>query len=275
MDPTPAHNLPDALHADVAQIERDCGGLLCFAFHDFQTGETLRYRADHKCKTASVIKFPMLVHVAMAVQEGVLTWDEPFVLTDAEKVGGSGVLTQLSQGLTLSLRDVCVLMTIVSDNTGTNMIIERLGVEPINARMRSLGLPVTTLFRKSYSEDTPESKPYGLGVTTPEEMLRLLILLAEDKTGGEAASREMLAMMKAQHYRDGIPRLLPADWTYAGKTGAIDPVRNDVGLVTAPDGRRFALSLFSQELPQVLWTADNPGLLALAKLSRRLLADSL
>ena len=165
-----AHNLPEVLRADVEQIERDCGGVLCFAFHDFQTGKTLRYRADDRCKTASIIKFPMLVHVAMAVQEGELSWTEPLTLTDTEKVGGSGVLTQLTQGLTLSLRDVCVLMTIVSDNTGTNMIVERLSVAPINARMRSLGLPVTTLFRKVYSEDTPESKPYGLGVTTPEEM---------------------------------------------------------------------------------------------------------
>ncbi len=259
------------LLADIAAIEHESGGRLCFALRDLQTGETRYYRADQKCKTASVIKFPILVHVALAVREGRLSWEEKLTLTDAEKVDGSGVLTQLTAGLEISLRDVCVLMTIVSDNTGTNMVIERVGTEPINARMRALGLPVTTIFRKAYSPDTPQSKPYGLGVTTPREMLRLLTLLAEEKIGDAATSATIVKIMEAQYYRDAIPRLLPEDWKYAGKTGAIDPVRNDVGLVTAPDGRRFALALFCQDLPVVQWTADNPGLLALARLTRRLL----
>jgi beta-lactamase class A len=268
-DTVPDNLEPDLL-ADVQAIERESGGKLCFAARDLQTGRTYCYRADEKCKTASVIKFPILVHVALAVQEGSLSWSEKLVLTDAEKVGGSGVLTQLTAGLSLTLRDVCTLMTIVSDNTGTNMVIERVGTAPINARMRALGLPVTTVFRKSYTDDTPESKPYGLGVTTPREMLRLLMLLAEGRLGAPAGE-EILKIMAEQYYRDCIPRLLPEDWKYAGKTGSIDPVRNDVGIVTAPDGRRFALALFCQDLPVVLWTSDNPGMLALARLTRRLL----
>jgi beta-lactamase class A len=161
-------------------------------------------------------------------------------------------------------------MTIVSDNTGTNMVIERLGIAAINARMRALGLTVTTCFRKTYSPDTPESAEFGLGVTTPNEMLRLLTLLANGAIGDTETSANILTILAAQQYRDCIPRLLPADWTYAGKTGAIDHVRNDVGLVTAPDGRRFALALFCQELPVVQWTADNPGMIALARLAKLL-----
>jgi len=257
--------------AEVERIEADCGGLLAFAVQDLQTGQKRLYRADHRCQTASVIKFPMLIHVALAVQEGLLDWNEKLTLTETEKVGGSGVLTQLTAGTAWTLRDLCVLMTIVSDNTATNMIIERVGVEPINARMRALGLPLTTLYRKSYSPDTDASREYGLGMTTPTEMLDLLVLLAEGKIGSPALSQEILKILEAQNYRDSIPRYLPADWKYAGKTGAINAVRNDVAVVTAPDGRRFALALFCQQLPTIQWTAENPGLLALAQLSRCLL----
>lgn len=265
------HNLEAATLAAVERIEADCGGLLAFAVQDLQTGERLCYRADHRCQTASVIKFPMLVHVALAVQEGLLNWTERLTLTEGEKVGGSGVLTQLTNGTEWTLRDLCVLMTIVSDNTATNMVIERVGVEPVNARMRTLGLPLTTLYRKSYAPDTDASREYGLGMTTPTEMLALLLLLAEGKIGDAALSQELLKIMEAQAYRDGIPRFLPEDWKYAGKTGAIDAVRNDVGVVVAPDGRRFALALFCQQLSTVQWTAENPGLLSLARLAKCLL----
>ncbi len=282
--------------ADVDRIamalEAECGGTLHFAVADVQTGQTLRYHADTKCKTASVIKLPILVHVALCVQEGSLSWDEKLTLTDGEKVDGSGILTQLSAGLQLSLRDICTLMTIVSDNTATNMMIERVGVEAINRRMRGMGLSVTTCFRKAYSPDTDASRAYGLGVTTPDEMLNLITRIAKNEMGykvgdaaadraeggsaqpeGEAVCADLRRVLAAQYYRDGIPRLLPEDWKYEGKTGAVDAVRNDVGLVTTPDGKTYVLALFCQNLPLVQWTSDNPGLLALARLAKRLLLD--
>src|SRR5262245_46675346 len=130
--------MTDAMLRALETIEKECGGTLCLAARDLQTGETWARNADRNCRTASVIKLPILVHVALAVREGSLSWDETLTLTDGEKVGGSGVLTQLTAGLPLRLRDVCALMIIVSDNTGTNMVIERVGVAAINARMRAL-----------------------------------------------------------------------------------------------------------------------------------------
>lgn len=254
--------------------EAHSGGEISLACRALPSGEPLLYHADRKVKTASVIKFPILVHVAMSVSQKTLSWDTPLILTEAEKVGGSGVLTCLTSGLTLSLRDACVLMTILSDNTATNMLIEYLGAEAINHRMRELGLAQTTLFRKSYSPDTPASLEYGFGVTTPNEMLHLLTLIAENGIEDIGACETVLEIMAQQHYRDMIPRLLPTDWRYAGKTGGLDQVRNDVGIVTTPEGHRFALALFCQQIPQVLWTADNPGIMALARLSP-LLIDAL
>jgi beta-lactamase class A len=256
--------------AAIAEIEREMQGEVSLAARNLTTGETILYQPDRWVKTASVIKLPLLAYVALAVQEGTLDWNETMILTAEEKVGGSGVLAQLTPGLTLSLRDVCVLMTVISDNTATNMIIEKTGVAPVNDCMRALGLPVTTLTRKAYSTDAPTelSQKYGLGVTTPNEMLTLMTRLAEGNIGEAETSAGVLRILEQQQYTDGIPRLLPADWKYAGKTGAVDRVRNDVGLVTGPDGQRIALAIFCQELPYTLWTADNPGLLAIARLSR-------
>lgn len=251
-----------------ATIERECGGQISFAVSDLQTGATARSFAERKCKTASVIKLPILVHTALSVAEGTLRWDDRLTLTEAEKVPGAGVLTQLSAGLEIALRNVCMLMIILSDNTGTNMVLEHVGIAPVNERMRALGLPITTCFRKGYAPDDGATNPYGWGVTTPEEMLRLLTLLAEGKVGDSAVSAEIVSFLAEQHYRNSIPRFLPTDWKYAGKTGGLDQVRNDVGLVTTPDGNRYALALFCQAIPTVLWTPENPGELALARLAR-------
>lgn len=261
----------NALFNDIEAIERESGGVISLAAGNLGPGLTFNYHGNRKVKTASVIKLPILVHVAMAVREGALSWEEKLTLTEEEKVGGSGILTQMTAGLSLSLHDVCTLMTIVSDNTATNMIIERIGMDPVNTRMWEFGLKSTRLFRKAYSPDTPQSAKYGLGVTTPNDMLRLLTLIAKDKIGDAKLCADIRSILAEQQYRDSIPRFLPTDWKYAGKTGGIDHVRNDVGLVTLPDGRRFALALFCQEIPTVLWTAENAGLLALAKLSRCIL----
>jgi len=256
----------------IKQIEHASGGALCLTARELKTGHAVRYHGDRRCKTASVIKLPMLVHIAMAVGEGALSWNEALTLTDAEKVAGSGVLTQLGAGLSLTLRDACVLMTIVSDNTATNMLIERLGVAPVNERMRSLGLPLTTLFRKSYTPDTEASREFGLGMTTPDEMADLVQMIAEERTGGPGVSAEILSILGGQCLRDSIPRGLPPDWKYSGKTGGIDGVRNDVALVTSPEGARFVLALFCQELKDLQWTPDNAGVVALGNVTRTLLA---
>ncbi len=262
----------DAIDKLIAESETLCGGEISLRVEDLTSGEILASaHPDRACKTASVIKFPILAHVALEVDRGILHWDETLTLTDGEKVGGSGVLTHMTTGLNLSLRDVCVLMTVISDNTATNMIIEHVGVEPVNQTLRELGLPKTTLYRKSYSPDTPKSKKYGLGMATAREMCRLIALLHVGKIGSPEISADILGIMEGQRYRDGIPRYLPADWIYEGKTGAIDHVRNDVARVRTPDGRAFACAIFVQNLPQILWTADNPGYYAIANLAKALL----
>ncbi len=263
--------LRTGLESSIIEIEKDLGFDIHIAACDLLTSDIFQYRSDERCKTASVIKLPILVHAALLVEEGKLSWDEQLELRQDEKVAGSGVLTRLTAGLKLSIRDVCTLMTIISDNTGTNMMIVRLGTEPINNRMRQLGLLKTTCFRKAYTEDTEASKPYGLGAATAGEMIVLLNLIASRKLGSAETSANIEEILGGQIYRDCIPRLLPEEWKYAGKTGAVDGVRNDVGIITRADGRRFSLAVFCQNVSDLRWTADNEGLLAIANISKLLL----
>lgn len=265
--------------ADIQQTIADIAdafeGEISLAARDLRTGRTVERAPARRCPTASVIKLPILVHVLLLEHEGLLSLDTPVVLRDADRTPGSGILTQLSAGLTLPLRDACVLMIALSDNTATNLVLDRVGIEPVNERMAALGLRDTRLFRKVFATGTPtceENRRYGLGMTTPRDMMKLLTMIhaGHPELGGMATCARIRDILARQQYREAIPRYLPSDCKFAGKSGAIDAVRNDVGFVTSSDGGDIALAIFCQKMPRPLWTADNPGHLAIGRLARAL-----
>lgn len=253
------------------QLERELGARLCFAFHDLQSGQRLSYRADEPVATASVIKLPILVHVALEVEGGRLDWGERIALGAAVRAPGTGILKQLGDGLVPSVRDLAVLMTALSDNTATNMLIDRVGIAAVNDRLAALGMAETRLLRRVFAPDTPATRPFGLGVTTAHEAAGLLARVARGELDGAAATvvAELLAM---QQDRAAIPRMLPAGWQYAGKTGSNPDLRADVGILSGPGGRQVVLAAFCAALPRVDWGVDNPGLLAIARLALALVA---
>lgn len=255
----------------LAEIEAGFDGHLSVAAMHMGTRERVLWHPDHKKPTASVIKLPILVHALMLERELVLSLDEPVTLRDADKKPGSGILTQLTEGLTIPLRDALMLMMAISDNTATNLVLDRVTIEGVNNRMVGLGCLTTRLFRKVFSDGppvSPENARYGLGVTTARDMLRLLRMIHDVRIGDAEVTRDIRRYLAAQQYRDGIPRLLPADYVYEGKTGAVDAVRNDVGFVTAPGRGTVALAVLCSRMPYPLWTADNPGLLTIARVAQ-------
>lgn len=262
------------IHAFANDLAAQTGGQIAFALHDLQADARVGHRADVRVPTASVIKLPLVTHIALDVSEGRLGWADQIQLDDAVKVPGSGILKELSAGLSLSLRDLCVLTIALSDNTATNMLIDHVGVASVNARIQALGMAQTRVFRGVYRADTAESTPFGFGATTAGEMADLLVRLARRQIGDGAAADTVLAMLAMQQDNAAIPRMLPDGWQYAGKTGAISALRADAGIITAPDGRRFALAAFCTDMPQVDWSPDNPGLFAIARLARRLLIEA-
>ena len=166
------------------EIAQRFGGRLGVAARNIVTGETVLYNSDSLFPTASIIKLPVLVELFHRFHHGGLQPGQPVQLADSLKKPGSGVLQFLSGGQTLKLIDIATLMIIVSDNTGTNYVLDQFGtaheekLEAVNGRMRTLGLNHTTLLNKLYSfgtkKKTEEARRYGIGVSCPADMIQLL-----------------------------------------------------------------------------------------------------
>lgn len=200
-----------SLQARVLEAVRLLRGTMGVAAKDLATGETVFVNADVSFPTASVIKVAVMVEVFHQVAEGRLRHADAITLEDSAKVGGSGVLRRLHGGLVLTIGDLLDLMMTVSDNTATNLLIAKVGTANVDKRLAAYGLARTRLFRPTFRDGRPdvfpeEEKEFGLGVTTPREMARLLELIAEGRMVDRAASEAMIELMREQAFRTMIPR---------------------------------------------------------------------
>jgi beta-lactamase class A len=209
------------------------------------------------------------------VADGRAKWDEELVLRKDDKVSGSGVARELSDGVRLPIRDLVRLMIVVSDNTATNLLLDRFGGDSVNAYMEQLGLKETRSLRKilgagnapsgvSQAGRREENTRYGIGVTTPHEMVMLLEKLERGEIVNAAASREMIEILKRQQYKDGIGRHV--GFPVASKSGALERLRSDVGIVYAP-GNRIAIAVTCENLSKADWSADNAGNVFISQLT--------
>lgn len=263
---------------------------------DLRTGQTASVLPDQPVKTASVIKLGILLDAAEQIRAGRASFDEKLVLTKPNQVEGSGVLGELSTPLPLTLRDTLLLMVILSDNTATNMAIDRLGLDHINATLRSAGLKQTVLYKKVYVPATgpmpPDQPLYGLGKTTAREMASIMERLATCNLDlpldrqSPAHSRAsappqvvcgtILDMLRHQQDRDSLPRYLETlDTSETGsaignKTGALDEVRNDVALISSKSGL-IVIAGFTWDNADQRWTGDNEAEQTLGKLGKAVL----
>lgn len=272
-DPTaaqqPLRSLRPALEERIARHQ----GVVGLAIIDLATGDTLSIRGDEPFPTASVIKVPVLVEVFHQVENGRLRLEDPIVMLDVDKRPGSGVLQYLTAPLQITVRDAAFLMIALSDNTATNLLVDKVGIRAVTARMDSLGLPRTALhskvFDRSSSVAPDSSARWGLGVTTPNEMARLFAMIHRGEAVSPEASREMLRMLRAQFYTDAIPRYLPAGTTVAHKTGSIDAARHDCGIVSSREPvRDYVLCVFTKENQDRSWRTDNEAHVLIADLAR-------
>ncbi len=154
-------------------------------------------------------------------------------------------------------------------------MIDVLTADAVNARMESLGLKETRLMRRvfgggeSVEGRKDENKRFGLGRTTPREMVTLMEKLERGEILSPGASKEMLELMKREQGTNGIWR---GQWRVpkATKSGALDALRSNVGIIYHPRGR-LAMAVTCNEMPDVNWTVDNPALLLMSRLSEILI----
>jgi beta-lactamase class A len=263
----------------LADIASRFGGKVTFAAVDLKTGERFGLAADQPVATASVIKLPVMVEAFYLMQEGKLQWSQPVKETDFDRVQGSGILQDLNPQINLTLGDAIALMIDLSDNTATNMVIRTVGIDAANERMRKLGLRHTALNGFVFHEkdaSNEDAKKFGLGVTTANDMVHLLTLIKQHHILTPAACDQMLKILSKQRDIDAFPRytsnLQGVTWEH--KTGALEAIRNDVGIAETPAGP-IVMAGFAYDSPDHQWTADNAGLLVLGRLAQAALAHFL
>jgi len=265
------HAQRNSLDARVkAELASFKGKVSMFA-RNIDTGETYALAADDRVRTASTIKIAVMVEAFARVAEGKAKWTDELVLTKAARYSGSGVLPELADGLRLTLRDCVNLMMLVSDNTATNLVLDYLTTDAVNARMNSLGLKQIRILRRvgsggeSKEGKEPDNKRFGLGVATPREMVVLMEKLERGEIISPAVSKEMIDLMKREQSHYAIGRTL-SDTPMATKYGALDRLRSAIGIIYSKKGR-IAMAITVDEMPEINWSVDNPGYLLMSRLS--------
>lgn len=259
-----------ALQAQLQELITSYQGKVALYAVDLKSGKAVAIDADTPVPTASVIKLTILYDAIEDVQEGRASLSDRLTLTKANQVGGSGVLGLFDTPLTVTLKDALTMMVVVSDNTATNLAIDRLGLQNIDKRITSMGLKSTWLYKKVFlppPADAPsDQKTFGLGKTTAREMAQVMQRFADCESIPQALCNTALSMLKNQTDGNAIPRYL-GNVEVANKTGALDDVRNDVAIVYAKNGP-IIISAFTYDNADHSWTPDNTAQLLIAKLAK-------
>jgi len=279
---------PDAVTETVQSIVAQHHGKVAVYAHQLNTGKTVALGADTAVQTASTIKLAMLWTALREIGLGHAAWDERVTLKPGEAVGGSGVLHFFDTPLTLTLKDVATMMVIVSDNTATNLMIDRFTTKTVNDNMTALGLDQTWFYKKVSKPAVgpmPADQPkFGLGKTTARQISTVLEKIGRcdlnipgqptvDPAKAQVACKAAIEMLRNQFYRDTIPRYLETlDNTEEGsgiasKTGSLNATRSDVAIIAAKSGP-IVLAVYTYDNADKGWSVDNEGEVTVAKIAK-------
>ena len=264
-----------SLESRLAPLAREHKGKVALAVKNLETGESYYLNADEVMPTASLIKVAVLIEAYQQVEEGKLKLTERVVLRAADKVPGSGVLTDhFSDGADISLRDAIRLMIAFSDNTATNLILDRTGIVPVNKRMEAWGFPNTRINAKVYRGSTTSVAPdrtrrYGLGSTTAREMCDLMEELQLGERCRPAFKLMMLNHLRNNQDKDKFKRFLPSGVVVAHKDGSTNDTRTDAGLIYTPGGI-VAVCVLTTDNKDQRWQPDNAGNALCARVAKEI-----
>ena len=222
-------------HVVFEEVKRRLGlveGRVGFYYKNLVTGEVVTYEENEKMMAASVIKLMILTEAFRQMEEGTAKADEVFTIHKDVCVPSCGALTYLHDGVQVTLEDLCVLMIILSDNTATNVLIDRLGEEQINQTIKKLGFKTTQLNRKMF--DSEKSAKGIQNYITAYEMGQLLEKMYKGELVSLRASKRMLEILSNQRLNSKIPFFLHSlmeETSVAHKTGEDTGITHDVGIV--------------------------------------------
>ena len=217
------------LEKSILDVDRSLDGVMGVAIVDLTDGRKYLLHANDVFPQASSIKICVLAELYRQAQQDKLKLTDLYTVNTADLVQDSDIMGGLTPGVTrITLRDLATMMVAVSDNSATNVLIDRVGMDNVNAFLNAQGLRETKLRRKMM--DLKAAAEGRENVSTPGEMMTLLQGLYR----GEILNKEMTAdffKVLSTHKDSWIPRDLPDDLKIADKPGALEGVRNDSGVI--------------------------------------------
>lgn len=270
------------LNEALTEIERSLGGgVMGVAATFLPTGEGVFYKADEIFPTASVIKIAIVAELFAQVAEGRLDLAQAVTVTTENHVAGSGVLAQLTPGLTLPLADLAFLTIVISDNTASNLCLAAGGgPSAVNARMLGWGMTQTVIHRPIKFALEPGDSPHT-ATGTARDMHTLLMDLAQGTAHNSEVSAQVRRLMGFAKEGDLISRYLEVNpyaadlnvqkppFTVQQKPGAVTGVRNAAAILTR-GAATLTVCVYTKETPDTRWTAANRGSEAVSRVGRLL-----
>lgn len=217
------------LESRIHEIDRNLDGVMGVAIEDLTSRQTFFLQPDEVFPQASSIKIAVLAEFYRQAQEGKLKLTDLYTVQKSDLVFDSDIMNGLTPGVTqITLRDLATMMVAVSDNSATNVLINRVGMENVNALLDSLGLARTRLRRKMMDLKAASEGRENIG--TPREMMTLLDALYRGKVLNKELTDDFFTMLST-HKESWIPRDLPSGIKIANKPGELEAVRNDSGVI--------------------------------------------
>jgi beta-lactamase class A len=226
------------LETDIRDIDQHLDGVMGIALEDLSTGDHFFLNEDEVFAQASSIKITVLADLYLQAEQGKLKLTDLYILQSSDLVPDSDIMNGLTPGVTrVTLRDLATMMVAVSDNSATNVLIDRVAMQNVNVMLDSQGLTHTRLRRKMM--DLEAAKQGRENISTPREMMMLLDAIYHGKVLNKESTADFFKMLSTN--KDSfIPRDLPPDLKVANKPGELEAVRNDSGIVFV-EGRPYVI----------------------------------
>jgi beta-lactamase class A len=230
------------LEFGIHDVDNHLDGVMGVAIEDLKTGDQFFLHENEVFAQASSIKITVLANLYLQAQQGTLKLTDLYTVQSSDLVPDSDIMNGLTPGVTrITLRDLATMMVAVSDNSATNVLIDRVGMANVNAMLDSLGLTHTRLRRKMM--DLEAAKQGRENISTPREMMILLEALYGGKVMNKESTEDFFKILSTN--KDSwIPRDLPADVKIANKPGSLEAVRNDSGIVFV-EGRPYVICVMT------------------------------
>jgi len=268
---------PTAHARTLEQVIGATTGRFSVCAKELASSSTLALNADEIMPTASCIKLFILIELARRIHAQELQASDVIALTPADHVGGSGVLKFMAHDAHVSLEDAAMFMMALSDNTATNVLIDTLGLEAINATARDIGCAHTCLHnRVDFQAIGTDVRNFA--TSTASDFVKALERIATDQLFSPTASRFVLRILSTQQHLDLLPRYLdynqyaqdlslPQEITVANKTGFFPGFRGDVAIMRAAS-RTIVIAAFAEGLDDLTLQVEHAGAQALGRVGR-------